>query len=165
MTGRKDRITTRVSGSHVGTRKPGEKAGSQGKGQHTALKNSLGARSQVQGTGRDAGDRSAERKSGETRVVVTWLRAPRQNGPWVPMQGDMAVPGRAAVPDPRSSQPCCRRSLWLAACRRGPGCCPARLEGCERGARRREEQEASAAICSSRLYTCQTSLREGDNLI
>lgn len=77
---------------------PVKKAGSQGKGQHTALKSSPGARSQVQGTGRDAGDRSAERKSGETRVVVTWLRAWRQNGPWVPMQGDLA-----AVPDPRSS--------------------------------------------------------------
>lgn len=159
VTGRKDRITTRVSGSHVGTRKPGEKAGSQGtgKGQRPALKRSLSARSQVQDPGRDAGDRSAETKGGETRVVVTRLRAPRQNWAWGSharrkRQKGLLCPIRGA------RWPCYHRYLRLAACRRGPGCCPARLERCKRGARRREEQEPSAAICSSRLYTCQKYL-------
>lgn len=99
VTGRKDGITKRVSGSHVGTRKPSEKAESQGtgKGQCITLRRSLSACSQVQDTGRAAGDRSTERRSGEARVVVTWLRALRQNGPWVSVQGDMVVPCSGAV--------------------------------------------------------------------
>lgn len=99
MTGRKDGITKRVSGSHVGTRKPSEKAESQGtgKGQCITLRRSLSACSQVQDTGSAAGDRSTERRSGEARVVVTWLRALRQNGPWVSVQGDMVVPGSSAM--------------------------------------------------------------------
>lgn len=77
------------------------KAGSQGTGKACNAKKKLKCHQPSSGhDGRCWRHRSAEKKSDDTRVVVTRCRALGQNGPRVPMQGDVAMPQCKREEDP-----------------------------------------------------------------
>lgn len=129
VTGRKDRITKRFFWIKRGNQESQWKGREPRNGQGAACNTEKKLKCHQPSSGRKERcwrHRSVGKKSDDTRVIVTWCRAPGQNGPGVPTQGDVAVPERVVGTwlqvGKRASWPCfCwYYYLWQVTCQLGP---------------------------------------------